>query len=141
MKTYKIRFNTLSIIDDFKWRLIDEDGNEILVCDVFIDGEAHTSKDKIDGVGYKWHITCKGNCIITDDVAYITTPPKQSALKRHILKTVSYRFLGTLTTIITAYFLGAPLFLASLLGVSELLIKPLIYFLHERLWYKFIKIK
>jgi uncharacterized membrane protein len=66
---------------------------------------------------------------------------KDAPLKRHILKTMSYRILGTLATVITAYALGASIELSSLLGVSELLIKPIIYFLHERFWYKFIRLK
>jgi uncharacterized membrane protein len=66
---------------------------------------------------------------------------KDAPLKRHILKTISYRILGTLATVITAYALGASIELSSLLGVSELLIKPIIYFLHERFWYKFIRLK
>jgi uncharacterized membrane protein len=28
---------------------------------------------------------------------------------------------------------------AAMVGISELIIKPIIYFLHERFWYKFIK--
>lgn len=141
MKTYKIRFNTASTTEDVRWRLIPNDGEEILVSDIFIDGEVFTTKDYLDDVGYKWHITCKGICEIRDNVAYITTPPKGSAVKRHLLKTISYRFLGTLTTVITAYLLGAPIALASMLGVGELVLKPIIYFLHERIWYKYIKIK
>jgi uncharacterized membrane protein len=60
---------------------------------------------------------------------------------RHILKTITYRFLGTLTTVGVAYSLGAPIEVSALLGVSELVLKPFIYFAHERLWYKFIKVK
>lgn len=141
MKTYKIRFNTSSIETNSKWRVISEDGDENFVQDVFIDGQAYTTKDNISGLGYKYHITCKGICTISNNIAYIRTPPKESALTRHILKTISYRFLGTLTTVFTAYLLGAPLALASLLGVGELIIKPFIYFIHERIWYKFIKLK
>ena len=63
------------------------------------------------------------------------------SLKRHILKTISYRILGTLTTVIVAYSLGASLKVSSMLGVGELVLKPVIYFLHERLWYKYIRIK
>ena len=63
------------------------------------------------------------------------------SLKRHILKTISYRILGTLTTVIIAYSLGASLKVSSMLGVGELVLKPVIYFLHERLWYKYIRIK
>ena len=62
------------------------------------------------------------------------------SLKRHILKTFSYRILGTLTTVIVAYSLSASIELSSLLGVGELLLKPVIYFFHERVWYKYIKI-
>ena len=65
----------------------------------------------------------------------------ENSLKRHILKTISYRILGTLTTVITAYSLGASLKVSSMLGVGELVLKPVIYFLHERLWYKYIRIK
>jgi uncharacterized membrane protein len=54
---------------------------------------------------------------------------RENSLKRHILKTISYRILGTLTTVIIAY------------SVGELVLKPVIYFLHERLWYKYIRIK
>ena len=66
---------------------------------------------------------------------------KDYPLKRHILKTISYRILGTLTTVIIAYSLGASLKVSSMLGVGELVLKPVIYFLHERLWYKYIRIK
>jgi uncharacterized membrane protein len=51
-----------------------------------------------------------------------------SSLKRHILKTISYRILGTLTTVIVAYSLGASLKVSSMLGVGELVLKPVIYF-------------
>jgi uncharacterized membrane protein len=141
MKTYKIRFNTTSITENDRWRLVDENGRETLVSDVFVDGEVYTTKDHMDGLGYKWHITCKGDCVIKDGIAHIITPPKGSAFKRHLLKTISYRFLGTLTTVVVAYTLGAPIAMASMLGVGELALKPVLYFLHERVWYKHIKIK
>ena len=62
-------------------------------------------------------------------------------LKRHLLKTITYRILGTITTVVTAYLLGASLTVSSLLGVGELLLKPIIYFLHERIWFKYVRIK
>ena len=61
--------------------------------------------------------------------------------KRHILKTITYRVLGTLTTIVTAYLLGASIQVSSLLGLGELLLKPIIYFIHERIWVKYVKFK
>jgi uncharacterized membrane protein len=61
--------------------------------------------------------------------------------KRHILKTITYRILGTLTTVVTAHLLGASIQVSSLLGLGELLLKPIIYFIHERIWYKYVKLK
>lgn len=61
--------------------------------------------------------------------------------KRHILKTISYRILGSSITVCTAWFFGAPLELASLIGFTEIAIKPFFYFIHERFWYRYIKMK
>jgi uncharacterized membrane protein/phosphopantetheine adenylyltransferase len=68
------------------------------------------------------------------------TTKEKSTLIRHILKTISYRFLGTLTTVVIAFSLGATIETSTLLGIGELLIKPILYFLHERVWYKKIRI-
>ena len=60
-------------------------------------------------------------------------------VKRHIAKSISYRLIGTITTIILTVSAGLPLKWAGMVGVGELILKPIIYFLHERLWYKWIK--
>jgi uncharacterized membrane protein len=60
-------------------------------------------------------------------------------IKRHIAKTVSYRIMGSLTTVGISYVLTKNIEISSLLGFSEIMIKPVIYFFHERLWYKWIK--
>ena len=60
-------------------------------------------------------------------------------VKRHLVKTISYRLLGTSVTVVSAVLLGMDLKLASLIGAGELIVKPLLYFLHERVWYKYIK--
>ena len=59
--------------------------------------------------------------------------------KRHILKSISYRLLGTLTTLILTISAGLPIKWVGIVGITELIIKPIIYFLHERFWYKWIK--
>jgi uncharacterized membrane protein len=61
---------------------------------------------------------------------------KTVSLERHIAKTVTYRILGTGVTVLSALAFGANIEVASLLGVGELIFKPLLYFIHERLWYK-----
>lgn len=60
-------------------------------------------------------------------------------VKRHILKSITYRIAGTLTTIILTIMAGLPIKWAGLVGAAELIIKPIIYFLHERIWYRYIK--
>ena len=117
------------------------DGEETLVSDIIINGHTYTTMDWMEDLRqYKWHISCEGHVTVTNNVAYVTTVKEEAVMTRHILKTLSYRILGTLTTVITAYSLGASLELSSLLGVGELLIKPVLYFFHERVWYKYIRI-
>ena len=60
-------------------------------------------------------------------------------IKRHIGKAISYRFLGTLQTIIISYIFTGNFVISSSIGIVELCVKPVIYFLHERAWYKWIK--
>lgn len=60
-------------------------------------------------------------------------------VKRHIAKSITYRFVGTLTTMILTVSVGLPLKWAGIVGVGELILKPIIYFLHERAWYKWGK--
>ena len=60
-------------------------------------------------------------------------------IKRHIGKAISYRILGTLQTMIISYLFTGNFIISSSIGLVELCIKPMIYFLHERAWYKWIK--
>jgi uncharacterized membrane protein len=60
-------------------------------------------------------------------------------IKRHIAKSVSYRLIGTATTIILTVLAGLEIKWAAMVGIGELIIKPIIYFIHERVWYKWIK--
>lgn len=56
----KIRFNTNFREDDpatKEWRVI-VDGKENFCNHVTINCATHTSKDLIEGVGQKWHISC-----------------------------------------------------------------------------------
>ena len=57
----------------------------------------------------------------------------------HIAKAISYRFLGTMQTTVISYIFTGDIMIASSVGAIEMCIKPIMYFLHERLWYKYIK--
>ena len=86
IKKFQIRFNVHSTSDENRWRLI-ENGNEILVSEIIIDGHTSTTKDWMPELDeYKWHISCEGHCVVKDNVAYVTTVKEETVLLRHILK-------------------------------------------------------
>ena len=57
--------------------------------------------------------------------------------KRHVLKAISYRVLGSLQTCTISYFFTGNFWVAGSIGLTEICIKPIIYFFHERAWYTF----
>jgi uncharacterized membrane protein len=57
--------------------------------------------------------------------------------KRHIAKAISYRMLGTLQTCVISYFFTGSFIIAGSVGATEIILKPFMYFLHERVWYNF----
>ena len=56
--------------------------------------------------------------------------------KRHIVKTFSWRFVGTIDTIIFAWLLTGNPLTGLKIGLFETVSKMLLYFGHEKLWYK-----
>jgi uncharacterized membrane protein len=60
-------------------------------------------------------------------------------VKRHILKTITWRIVGTIDTIILSWLITGNLTIGLAIGGVEVLTKMLLYFLHERVWYKYIK--
>jgi hypothetical protein len=59
--------------------------------------------------------------------------------KRHIAKTISYRIISTGTGFLFIYFATGSLKIGATFSAFELVYKPVIYYLHERSWYKYIK--
>ncbi|MDP5231918.1 MAG: DUF2061 domain-containing protein [Cellulophaga sp.] len=55
---------------------------------------------------------------------------------RSIIKSISWRIIGTLDTMLIAWIVTGELKLALSIGVVELFTKMLLYFFHERLWNK-----
>ena len=62
---------------------------------------------------------------------------KSVSYKRHVLKAISYRALGSLQTCFISYFFTGNFWVAGSIGLTEICIKPIIYFFHERMWYTF----
>ena len=58
----------------------------------------------------------------------------QETTTRSILKTLSWRLLATLTTVLLVYLFTGRLGMAFTLGGVEIILKMLLYYLHERAW-------
>lgn len=56
--------------------------------------------------------------------------------KRHIAKTLTWRFIGTLDTIILAWIISGDPLTGLKIGFAEVITKMILYYLHERTWYK-----
>ena len=59
--------------------------------------------------------------------------------KRHIAKTISYRILSTGIGFITMWVITGSIKISTAFSIIELVWKPIQYYVHERVWYKWIK--
>jgi len=59
--------------------------------------------------------------------------------KRHLAKAVTWRIIASITTALIAFTFGLPPKAVGAVFVADLIIKFLMYYAHERLWYKHIK--
>ena len=53
---------------------------------------------------------------------------------RSVAKTISWRTVGTLDTIIISYFITGNLVMAASIGSIEVITKMILYYFHERAW-------
>ena len=59
--------------------------------------------------------------------------------KRHLAKAVTWRIIASIVTALIAWFFGLPPKAVGAVFVADLIIKFILYYGHERLWYKYIK--
>jgi len=59
--------------------------------------------------------------------------------RRHIAKSITYRILSTLTGFLTIWWISGSIKVGTAFGVAELVYKPIQYYIHERIWYRWIK--
>ncbi len=57
--------------------------------------------------------------------------------KRHIAKTISWRVIGTIDTIVLSGVITGSWTTGLTIGGVEVITKMILYFFHERAWYKF----
>ncbi len=60
----------------------------------------------------------------------------QERFSRSLLKSISWRIIGTLDTIIISYLITGKLAFALSIGGIELVTKMILYVVHERVWNK-----
>ena len=60
---------------------------------------------------------------------------------KSIMKSVSWRIIGTIDTMLISYFLTGKISLAISIGGIEVFTKTILYYFHERLWAHIHKIK
>lgn len=54
--------------------------------------------------------------------------------KRSVVKSISWRIVGTLDTILISWVVTGTLSMAFSIGLVELVTKMVLYFFHERIW-------
>ena len=59
--------------------------------------------------------------------------------KRHLGKTISYRIISTFVGFLIMWYMTGSIKFGAAFGVAELILKPVIYYFHERIWYRRIK--
>lgn len=59
--------------------------------------------------------------------------------KRHIAKTITYRLWSSTMSLLVIKMITGSWQMGALFSTMELIIKPLSYYCHERIWYKWIK--
>ncbi len=62
--------------------------------------------------------------------------PKISYI-RHLLKSLTWRVIGTIDTIIIGWVISGEPLIGLKIGGVEVITKMILYFIHERVWYKF----
>ncbi len=57
--------------------------------------------------------------------------------KRHIAKTITWRIVGTIDTMVLAWWISGNPLTGLKIGMFEVVTKMILYYFHERAWYKF----
>ena len=57
--------------------------------------------------------------------------------RRHIYKTFTWRIIGTADTIAIGWLISGDPFIGFQIGFAEVITKMFLYFIHEKVWYKY----
>jgi uncharacterized membrane protein len=57
--------------------------------------------------------------------------------KRHLAKSITWRVIGTIDTFLLGWLISGDIKVGAAIGGLEVITKMILYYFHERLWYKF----
>jgi len=116
------------IAKTFSWRLVGT--LDTLLLSWLITGDLFTGV-KISALEiiskmilYYLHERCWFNSSVSD------------SKKRHVLKTFSWRLVGTLDTILIGWLISGNPFVGLKIGIAEVITKMVLYYFHEKVWHK-----
>jgi uncharacterized membrane protein len=61
---------------------------------------------------------------------------RDPSVKRHIAKTISWRMIGTIDTMLLGWYISGNPLMGLKIGGLELMTKMTLYYIHERVWFK-----
>lgn len=61
---------------------------------------------------------------------------KDPSVKRHVVKTLTWRLVGTIDTIMLSWLVTGNIFIGAKIGGAEVFTKMLLYYFHERVWFR-----
>lgn len=59
--------------------------------------------------------------------------------RRHFAKAISWRIVGSIDSLLIAWLVTGSFELGAILGGAKLITATVLYYIHERIWYKHIK--
>ena len=61
---------------------------------------------------------------------------KDPSVKRHVAKTITWRIVGTIDTMIIGWLITGDAMTGLKIGGIEIVTKMILYYFHERVWFK-----
>jgi uncharacterized membrane protein len=64
----------------------------------------------------------------------------EDARSRHMAKTITWRIVGTVDTILLGWLVSGDAKIGMAIGGLEVMTKMVLYYIHERAWYKLVRL-
>lgn len=119
------------------------DADWVVWVDTITEGRFEdTNKAFVKPDSFDFHVTEK-NCkkwakSIVSEIAKVEDRHQEisDTIWRSVVKAYSYRVCGSLTTFVISFIVTGSVVISATIGFTEMLLKPFIYWLHERVWNK-----